>query len=187
MFRNPMFRKLTAPFTLALTGVLLVGLVTGCATNRSAGEQVDDGWITTKITSKLTSDPQVNPFKIDVDTTDGVVTLRGKVKKASVRQEAEDLARNTRGVKRVINEIEVVEPGDTEGDVVSDSWITTKIKSKLTADPQLNPFNIDVDTSGGVVTLSGKVKNDANRQEAEKLARDTRGVRRVVNELTIRD
>jgi hyperosmotically inducible periplasmic protein len=83
-----------------------------CSSTRTAGEQVDDGWITTKIESKLTSDPEVSAWNVDVDTLDGVVTLRGKVTTDVAKQEAEELARETKGVKHVINEI-IVEPETT--------------------------------------------------------------------------
>jgi len=66
-----------------------------------------------------------------------------------------------------------------------DATITTKIKSKLTADPEVNPFTIDVDTVNGVVTLSGTVRTEEQRQEAEDLARGTEGVKEVVNSLQV--
>lgn len=177
-----------ARFIWTLVAASCLILTIGCASTRSAGEQIDDAGITTKVTAKLTADPEINPFKIDVDTIDGVVTLRGKVKDEAVKMEAEKLARKTSGVKSVRNEIRVVtmEMEDEDGNVVTDAWITTKVKSKLTADPQLNPFNIDVDTQDGEVTLSGVVRTQTAKQEAEKLARDTKGVKRVNNELQVR-
>ena len=95
------------------TALVAVALSFGaCSSTRTVGEQVDDSWITTKIESKLTSDPQVSAWNVDVDTLDGVVTLRGKVKTDVAKQEAEELARETKGVKQVINEI-IVEPETT--------------------------------------------------------------------------
>lgn len=175
----------TCRIILSLSAVLLAGSLAACATNRPADRQVDDAAITTRIKAKLTTDPQVNPFRIDVDTTDGVVTLRGRVRKEEVREEAEELARDTPGVLDVNNRIELLGP-DERVRPVSDRWITTKIFSKIAADPQLNPLNLDIDTSDGVVTLSGLVKSPENRAEAEKLARDTYGVRDVINELRVR-
>lgn len=64
---------------------------------------------------------------------------------------------------------------------LSDSGITARVKAKLAADPQVNPFNIDVDTNEGVVTLTGRVERPEARAEAEKLAQDTDGVKDVVN------
>lgn len=176
-------QRLRYSLLLALPVLLLTS---ACATNRPVDEQLDDRAIRTKVDAKLTSDPQVNPFNIDVDVTDGVVTLRGEVTNPAARDEAEKLARNTRGVQRVVNDIQVG-GSRTGGERVSDAWIVTKIKSKLTADPELNPLNIDVDVRQGVVILSGKVKNEANRRHAEQLAENTRGVKEVRNELTIRE
>ncbi len=172
--------------TAAAAAVAALATV-GCASTRTVGEQIDDGTITTKITTKLAADPEINPFNIDVDTLDGVVTLRGEVEKEEARAEAEKLARNTSGVLEVKNDIRVV-PEEYEDDQSgSDAWITTKIKSKLTVDPQLNPFNIDVDTLDGVVTLSGRVKTREARRHAEELARETKGVITVDNDLEVEE
>jgi hyperosmotically inducible protein len=69
--------------------------------------------------------------------------------------------------------------------LVEDAAVTAKVKAKLTADPEVDAFDIDVDTVAGVVTLSGTVESAALSAEAEKLARGTSGVREVVNRLTV--
>lgn len=78
-----------------------------CSSTRSPGEQVDDAAITAAVKAKLTADGDINPFNIDVDTNDGVVTLQGTVAKDEARSNAERLARETDGVQRVINLIKV--------------------------------------------------------------------------------
>jgi hyperosmotically inducible protein len=70
---------------------------------------------------------------------------------------------------------------------LSDAEITTRVKSKLTADPEVAAHNIDVDTNEGVVTLSGRVSDVGQKREAEKLARATDGVRSVINNLLVGD
>ena len=65
-----------------------------------------------------------------------------------------------------------------------DMAITAKVKSRLAADPEVSALAIDVDTTNKVVTLSGQVTNEAERAEAEKLAKGTDGVAGVVNRLT---
>lgn len=98
----------------ALTGVVLclvlaftvMGLA-ACSSTQTAGEQIDDAGITAKVKAKLAADGDINPFNIDVDTVDGVVTLTGKVSQADARSKAEQLARDTDGVKRVNNLITV--------------------------------------------------------------------------------
>jgi osmotically-inducible protein OsmY len=68
-----------------------------------------------------------------------------------------------------------------------DTTITAAVKSKLAADPDVAALNIDVDTNEGVVTLSGRVETLAEKSEAERLARETDGVRRVINNLRVGD
>ncbi len=165
--------------------VLAAALSAACATTRTAGTQLDDATVTSKVEAKLAGDPQVSGFNVDVDTMDGVVTLRGEVESATAKAEAEKLARDTEGVRGVRNELSVVEETAGAGERLSDGWITAKIKAALAADAGLNPFNIDVDTTDGVVTLSGVVANAENRAKAEEVARGIEGVVRVENELRV--
>ena len=174
--------RTTRTFFAAAALVTLL-LAPGCATNRSASDQVDDAWITSKVESKLAADPEVNNFEIDVDTQDGVVRLSGNVEQEKARQEAEKLARSTEGVVAVKNEIEIGDPSFKEN--VTDAWIVTKIKAKLSASGDVNPFNVDVDAVEGVVTLSGIVEKEEAKRVAEQLARDTQGVKEVRNQIKV--
>jgi hypothetical protein len=69
---------------------------------------------------------------------------------------------------------------------LSESTLTAKIKSKMALDDTINASAIDVDTSGSVVTLSGSVRSQAERDKALQLARDTAGVASVTDRLVIR-
>lgn len=69
--------------------------------------------------------------------------------------------------------------------VVADAGITAAVKTRLLADPDVAGLRVDVDTRGKVVTLNGNVKTAAQIAEAEKIARETPGVLRVVNNLKI--
>lgn len=89
---------------LALTALLTL---TACSSTKTAGEQVDDAAITAKVKGKLAADPAISAFNIDVDTNEGVVTLQGRVEDEGARSEAERLARETEGVRRVINLVKV--------------------------------------------------------------------------------
>ena len=164
-------------------GVLIPLLAIGCSSTQTVGEEIDDATITTKIEAKMTEDPSVSAFNVDADTNEGVVRLSGTVETAAAKAEAEKLARNTEGVKRVINEIKI---GERDmGDRMSDTEITTKIKAKITGDGDLSPFNINVDTKDGVVTLRGAVKSAHSKAEAERIAKDTTGVKSVHNMLEV--
>jgi osmotically-inducible protein OsmY len=170
---------------IAAAVLVLAAGTMACSSTQTTGEQMSDAWITSKVTARMTADPEVNPFKIDVDTTDGVVCLSGMVETDLQRREAEEVARNTEGVKRVDNDIRIGNPTLREN--IDDAWISTKVKSKLIADPDINKFNIDVDVLQGVVTLSGTVKTTYARANAEELARRTEGVVDVKNLIEVEE
>lgn len=169
--------------TVTVLAVLVIGTI-GCASTRSAGTQFDDSTISSKVKAKIAADPSLNPFEIDVDTKDRVVRLSGTVESTADRAEAERIARRTDGVTGVRNDITIGDP--TLGENITDAWIVTKIKTKLAADPAINPFNIDVDVSQGRVTLSGTVAKEEARAEAERHARDTDGVKGVRNLIEVK-
>lgn len=68
---------------------------------------------------------------------------------------------------------------------LNDAWITTQIHAKFFADPDIKGRNIDVDTTAGVVTLSGEVHSASEKAQALAKARGTDGVTRVVDKLTL--
>ena len=63
--------------------------------------------------------------------------------------------------------------------------MTARVKTRLTTHPDLNPFQIDVDTVDGVVTLNGEVPTEDDRDAALEVARGTKGVVKVVDNLKI--
>jgi osmotically-inducible protein OsmY len=74
----------------------------------------------------------------------------------------------------------------TAGEATTDAAITSAVKSKLLADARVRGMKIDVDTSKGVVTLTGNVTGAAERAAALDLARTTTGVKDVVDKLTVK-
>jgi hyperosmotically inducible protein len=163
----------------------LLALTASCASTYSATkEAASDAWITSKVSTRLAADPEVTSAEVDVDTTDGVVSLRGIVESRNESHAAASVAANTRGVKRVDNQLEIGDP--TVQEKIDDTWVATKIETKLTSDPEVNPFNVDVDVNAGVVTLSGTVATLRDSREAAELAMGTQGVSRVDNQLTVR-
>lgn len=167
--------RITPTLAAVLLSVAVLLTLGACATTQSPGQQVDDATITAKVKTKLTADPQVNPFNIDVDTDDGVVTLRGRVEDAEAKVAAEQLARDTSGVRGVRNEIRVGQRVGSETPA-SDQALAAVIETKFAADPEVSTLNIDVDVQDGVVTLSGWVKSEAARQKAHDIAHSVNGV-----------
>jgi hyperosmotically inducible protein len=159
----------------------------GCATTRSAHAQSEDNIITGRVGRRLTADPDVKRYQIDVDTLDGVVTLRGKVDSETMKSSAEKIARDTDGVRDVVNElvVEDMESGERSKENNADLNIKTAVGRALTGDDDVRRVNIDVDVTDGVVTLSGVVHNEAEAAEAERLAREVENVKEVKNELKV--
>lgn len=154
--------------------------------------------VTARIQAKYFLDPDVKPWSIDVTTTSsGVVTLEGTVSSEQSKAEAERIARDTEGVTRVDNKLRIdadrarrdTDQPRTSADTsdMNDTWLTTRVQAKYFLDGDVRGRNIDVTTSGGVVTLTGMVGNEAERRQALALARSTDGVREVVDKLTVGD
>ena len=78
------------------------------------------------------------------------------------------------------------EAANRAGDVLSDGALTAKIKSKMTLDDLVKARTIDVSTTNKVVTLDGTVSSAAERDRAVQLAKETAGVARVVDKLSVR-
>ena len=71
------------------------------------------------------------------------------------------------------------------GEVMTDGWITTRVHERFVGEDLLKDSNISVDSRKHVVTLKGTVLGRAARTKAAEIAKDTEGVHRVVNQLTI--
>lgn len=71
------------------------------------------------------------------------------------------------------------------GEVITDAWITTRVKSKFVGEDLLKDSDINVDTNNHVVTLRGTVMSAAGKMRAEAQARDVEGVHSVMNNLVI--
>ena len=174
-------------------GRLLLGVL-GTAVFVVGCSQSDSG-ITTSVKSKLVADDMVKARNINVDTRDRVVTLTGTVQSPTEENRAIEIARNTNGVADVVDRMSVIsaEPGaaPTTGlepsirGAVNDAAITSDVKSRLLADSDVSGLKIDVDTSNGVVTLSGIVANPGQKARATELAGKADNVVRVEDNLLV--
>jgi osmotically-inducible protein OsmY len=168
----------------------------------AACAQTDPG-ITTAVKSKLAADDTVKATDINVDTKNGVVTLKGEVASAAAKTRALELAKATDGVRDVVDAIAVTpaatpttgavddaqrKAGDTARDVgnaMGDAGITAAIKTKMLADTTVSGLKIDIDTTDGVVALKGDVSSAAERARAIEIAKATDGVKSVKDQLKI--
>ena len=77
------------------------------------------------------------------------------------------------------------EAANKAGEILSDGALTAKIKSMMALDDTVRARSIDVSTTDHVVTVSGTVSSQAEHDRAIQLARETRGVTRVIDRLTV--
>jgi osmotically-inducible protein OsmY len=85
----------------------------------------------------------------------------------------------------VLAALVTVSCGKTVGETIDDTTITTRVKTAMLNDPAVGGLRIDVDTFKGVVTLSGRVKSQAEKDQAVALARTIDGVTEVKDALQI--
>ena len=76
---------------------------------------------------------------------------------------------------------------ETAGQYIDDSAITTKVKAALLADNQLKALHISVQTTQGIVQLSGTVDSSAQEEEAVKVANRVDGVKSVSDAISLRN
>ncbi len=153
---------------------------------RSFGQATKDAWITSDVKLRLVADERTPATDINVDTFNGTVTLFGTVPSREAKAAAETDARKVSGVKRVMNELEIVPKSQKEAVKARDDEIEDQVASRLKARDDLKGTNIDTDVKNGVVRLTGTVDDETQRLEAALAARAVPGVRAVHDELKLR-
>jgi hyperosmotically inducible protein len=160
------------------SAAIAIVALTGCA-------RTDVG-ITAAIKANLATDDTVKAYQIDVDTKESVVTLTGSVDHAAAKARAAEIARDTPGVFQVIDHLTIREASvAAPGALLTDGALTAAVKARLIADTTVAGLPIDVDTHDAVVTLTGEVRSQVEKDVALRLARETAGVRSVSDQLSI--
>jgi hyperosmotically inducible periplasmic protein len=175
-------------FVSAVMFVMTLAMV-ACAstrTTKSAGEQIDDTVTTASVKSALIADPVTKAHQIDVEVFKGTVQLNGFVDSAASKTRATEVARNTKGVTAVRNNLTVKADSHAAADFADDSAITAKVKSALTGDARTKAHQINVETSDGQVQLSGFVDTSEAKSTAEELARSVEHVKSVNNQIDVK-
>jgi len=155
-------------------------------TQKSAGEQVDDSVTTGRVKAALIADPVTKAHQIDVETFKGTVQLNGFVDTSASKERASEVARSTKGVTAVRNNLAVKATERSGEQTVDDSAITVKVKTALAGDPRTKAHQVNVETREGVVQLSGFVDSSEAKSTAEELARAVDNVKSVDNELDVK-
>lgn len=107
--------------------------------------------------------------------------VKDKFKDLSAPEIKEELQKSGKVVRKKAEEV-----GAVIADAAADARITAAIKAKLVKDPNLSALRISVNTTGGVVTLSGSVASAEEISQAMKLALETEGVREAISTLQVK-
>jgi osmotically-inducible protein OsmY len=146
-----------------------------------------DAWLTTKVKTMLLFHRNVSAMT-EVSAKDGIVTLQGKATSQAQKDLTSEYAKDVEGVKDVKNEMVVSAPSKktrTVGDKIDDASITAQVKMTLLAHRSTSALKTSVTTKKGVVTLSGKASNAAEKDLAAKFAGNVNGVKDVKNRMTV--
>jgi len=178
---------------LALILLLPLIVLQGCATavvtgatgatiahdRRSAGAVIDDQGIEFKGAYALFTNKDIyQQSHINITSYNGIVLITGETPTEALKQEVSAEIKAIHKVRRIHNELMIAAPSALPSRS-SDTWVTSKIKTKMTADKNVDPFNIKVVTEHGIVYLMGVVSR-AEADAATSVATNSAGVQRVV-------
>jgi len=174
-----------------LSGCFATTLVGGVTTTssavndeRSLGNRVDDATISSKIDTRLIAEKDLPSRWVSAEVIDSNVVLTGYLPRQEQIDRAVYICRHISDVRSVRSEIKLGEP--PAGELLSDTWITTKVKRELFKDEEVSGFTVHVETVDGKVYLQGIVGNSLQRLRATTLAKSVKGVTSVVNLLHIK-
>ena len=177
---------LTLCTALVVGGAFITGSVTA-ADKATEKTPINDTWITAKTKIALAADGRVKGRQIEVETTQGVVMLRGKVDSDAAKHAAGDITKMLDGVKTVKNDLEVVAPSKREAVEEKDEAVTARVKEHFAKDAHLKKADIAIQTNAGVVSLTGEVKDIMTSANASWTAWFVTGVKSVKNDLTVKE
>jgi len=157
------------------------GATLGIASAREGGisNAANDLRIKTLISEKWLSYKFDTFRKLNLTVDQGRVLITGVVQSPDDRVEAVRLAWQVSGVKQVINEIRVANSEGVAG-YVRDTWITTRLRTSMTFDKDIDAINYSIDTVNGTVYLMGVSKSQQELDRAVASARTIPGVKQVV-------
>ncbi|WP_016682603.1 molecular chaperone OsmY, partial [Yersinia pestis] len=148
---------------------------------------MSDSAVTAKVKSALLEEKSLKSTDISVETSNGVVTLSGFLNSQAEIETAVEIAGNVEGVKSVSDKLHVKDQkSQSVSEYAGDAATTSSVKAKLLADDIVPSRKIKVETTDGVVQLSGDVENKAQSERAESIAKAVNGVKSVKNDLNIK-
>ena len=174
-------------FSGCAPAVIGVGTAAVAASSSEKGlsTSVADGLIFTKIQDNFLQTDANLPTVVDVTVNDGAVLLTGKVKTPEEKVLATKLTWEVRGVREVVNEIQVIDKSSIK-DIAKDLAASAQLRGKLIADNSVSSLNFSIDVVNGTVYLSGVAADAEEMNRVVSHARELRFAQQVVNYITLR-
>ncbi|HGW6105369.1 TPA: molecular chaperone OsmY [Citrobacter werkmanii] len=167
----------------AQSGVESAGQKVDSSMNK-VGNFMDDSTITAKVKAALVDHESIKSTDISVKTDQKVVTLSGFVESQTQAEEAVKVAKGVEGVTSVSDKLHVRDSKSTSvKGYAGDTATTSEVKAKLLADDIVPSRKVKVETTDGVVQLSGTVDSKVQSDRAESIAKAVDGVKSVKNDL----
>jgi len=154
--------------------------------DKSLGTAVDDATIKLNISRKLLISKNNLFINIDTSVVEGMVLLTGIVKNQESRIEAVKIVWEIKGVKEVINEIEIGDKTSIK-EYANDVWITTQIKTLAARDIGLRSISYNIETIRGKVFLAGITSRPEQLETLVDITKSVKGVNEVVNYVVIKE
>lgn len=180
---------LAAGFSLGVVSSALANEALQLQPSGNMGTALSDTALTAKLKFRLMDERSLKKSDISVTTVNGMVRLEGSASDLNAKAVAEKVSKSVAGVKEVDNQLitplsHVVSADTREAmvmtkEVASDSWITTKVKSEIVADSVSKGFVIKVETTNGMVTLTGNLANQRAIKHVKGIAEKVDGVKGV--------
>jgi osmotically-inducible protein OsmY len=152
---------------------------------RGAGGSVDDFTIKTNIQSAWLKANPLMQTNLTVTVYEGRTLLTGTAPNPEFKAQAKEVASQVPGVKGVYDEIEVTPP-EGAWESAKDTWITSRVRTELTFNPNVRSVNYTIETANKSVYLIGSARSQAELDIATTVARTTPDVKRVVSYVEIR-
>jgi hyperosmotically inducible periplasmic protein len=143
-----------------------------------------DAATTAAVKTSIELNKQLSDDSISVDTNNGVVSLNGQVNSMEDKQRAEEVARNTRGVQEVVNNLAVTTAGKNE-QRVEDLEIQTKVVEAIYSNDSLRGQDIKARVDNKVVNLEGRVNTQEQKDTALAAAQRVSGVSKVEDNIQV--
>jgi hyperosmotically inducible periplasmic protein len=168
---------------LAIASLAAGLLIAGCNSSPKYPDSKD------AVNNSLTQN-NLGAIHVSQDQKKGVITLTGTVPSDDQKTQAESVAKQAAPQYTIADEVAVVPPQNADATKAANSDTDDAIEDSLKADLKrhrnLDDQDISVEAKNGAVVLTGSVKTEAQKREAEWLAEHVPNVQQVVNEITVK-